>query len=196
MDRSVHELRDAFFRLLDRGESAASPLWHEVWKLFLEHPWYQAELHEATKRLVGRGQAPADMAEDIEHDALILLSQHLRRAAHLHVNRELAEDHFTGWLARIVARDCSKALRAIRRAQRRAGSQQVAVEDIATRDLPMDEIIDLSLAISKLPDEWRRVLLLRLRGCGIAEIARRLRLSQTQVHRALQRGLSEVKRRG
>jgi RNA polymerase sigma factor (sigma-70 family) len=195
MDRSVHELRDAFFQLLDRGESAETPLWHEVWRLFLEHPWYLDELSQTAHRVVRKNHAPLQWAEDIAQEATLLFRLHLRRAVDLHVNRELAHDHFAGWLGRIIARDCSRALRAMRRAQRRAGGRQVDVEAVAPRGLPMDEIIDLGLAISKLADEPRRVVLCRLRGCGIAEISKSLQISQTHVHRMLQRALAQFERR-
>jgi hypothetical protein len=81
MDRSVHELRDEFYRLLDRGESPEVPLWHEVWLLFVGHPWYQAELRAAIERLVWRGRAPADKAEDIEQDALHMALHHCEIAS-------------------------------------------------------------------------------------------------------------------
>ena len=194
MDRSVHELRDAFFQLLDRGESAGAPLWHEVWRLFLTHPWYRDELSQTARQVVRKNHAPFQWADDIAQDATLLFRLHLRRAVDLHVNREFAREHFAGWLGRIMARDCSRALRGMRRAQRRAGGRQVHIEAVAPCGLPMDEIIDLGLAISKLADEPRRMVLCRLRGCGIAEISRRLKLSQTQVHRTLQRALAQFER--
>lgn len=196
MDRSPQELRDEFFSILDEGATASPDQWHRVWRLFIEHPWYQEELQQAARRVVRQARASAQWAEDIEQDAMLLLGQHLRHAVDLHVNRALAQEHFAGWLGRIITRDCSKALRAMRRAQRRAGHQQATVESAPARSLPMDEIIDLSLAISKLSADCRRVLFLRLRGWGIAEISRRLRMSQTQVHRVLQRGLAQLKRGG
>jgi RNA polymerase sigma factor (sigma-70 family) len=134
--------------------------------------------------------------DDITQQAMLLLARDLRHAADLHLDRAAAQDHFAGWLRKIIARHCQQAARSMRRAQRRAGLQQPAVLAASSRLFPTDSILDITMAIGKLPNESRRVLLLRLRGCGIAEIARRLHRSQTEIHRALARGLSRLRRSG
>jgi hypothetical protein len=61
------------------------------------------------------------------------------------VIRGLAEEHFSGWMGKIILRHCQQAARSMRRAQRRAGLQQPAVVAAASKSLPTDLILDLSL---------------------------------------------------
>jgi RNA polymerase sigma factor (sigma-70 family) len=190
MDRSVHELRDAFLGLLDRGESTAAPLWQEVWCLFLEHPWYQAELHQAARRVLRRQQAPARWAEDIAEDAPLIFAKDLQNAPDLRLDRTRPVERFCGLLATIITRDCQKALRSKRRNERRAGCSSLAVETAISPATPIDDMIDLRSAIEDLPPDCRAVVELHWHGWRIGQIAKELALSQTVVHRALQRGLS------
>jgi RNA polymerase sigma factor (sigma-70 family) len=197
MDRSEHELRDEFLRLLDDPSSrGGDDLWHAVWRLFVEHPWYQSELHHAALRVLATAGLHFQWADDVKQQAMLLLARRLRHSPDLHVDRALAADRFAGWLATIIAHHCRDAARSMRRAQRRAGLQQRVGFAAPSRPLPIDLILDLRSAIRKLPKELRRVLTLRLRGCGIAEISRQLRMSQTGVHRALKRVLSRLRQRG
>jgi RNA polymerase sigma factor (sigma-70 family) len=195
MDRSVHELRDAFFQLLDRGESAELPLWQEVWRLFVNHPWYQTELHRAAIRVLRRQQAPARWAEDIAEDALLVFAKDLQNAPDLHVDRAQPEERFSGFLATVITRDCQKALRSKRRNERRAGYSNLAVETAVSPIAPLDDLIDLRSAIKDLPPDCRAVVELYWHGWHIEQIAEKLTLSQTSVHRALHRGLSLLGRR-
>jgi RNA polymerase sigma factor (sigma-70 family) len=191
VDRSVDELRDEFYRLLDRGESAGLPLWHEVWLLFVRYPWYEAELHEAIKRLVWRGKAPADKAGDIEHDALLYFLKDLQNAPDLHVDRTLAEEQFSGLLARIIAHDCAKALRALRR-RNLAALPLPRGQEAVDRRADLDARLDLSAAIKRLPRPERRVLGMYRRGWTVRQIAARLGVTYWKARRTLRKGLARL----
>jgi RNA polymerase sigma factor (sigma-70 family) len=190
VDRSVHELRDEFYQLLDRGESTTLPLWQEIWLLFIEHPWYQAELHQAATRLLWRVCATADGTEDLEHDALLCFAKDLQHAPDLHVDRTQAKEHFSGWLARIIARDCSHALRTLRRGQTAAPMPRGY--DAVDRQIDVDAQIDLMAAIEKLPLSWRDVVALYYAGQGVGEIAESLGISYWKASRALRKGLARL----
>ena len=196
MDRSLEDLRDRFFGVLDQGAAEDKPLWQEVWRLFIGHPWYQTELRRAAVRTLRPARLHLQWIDDVIQDAMLLLARDLRRSADLHVDRAAAKDHFAGWLATIILRHCQQAARSMRRAQRRAGFQQPAVLAAASRNFPADLILDLALAIRKLPAESRRALVLRLGGYRLSEMSRRLHRSQTAVYRALARGLSKLRGAG
>jgi RNA polymerase sigma factor (sigma-70 family) len=191
MDARALELRDRFFTLLD--ENASSPyLWRHVWRLFVEHPWYQEELRQATLRLLRRRGAPLRWAEDIAQEAMLLLGEHLRKAAHLDVDRARAMHHFSGWLGRIIARDCQRALRSMRRSEKRAGIQGRSYEATQANATRSDKMIELAIAIDELPEECRGIVNLRLQGWRLDEIAARLNISYWAVNRALRCALSQV----
>jgi RNA polymerase sigma factor (sigma-70 family) len=191
MDRSVHQLRDEFFRLLDRGESAELPLWQEVWRLFVNHPWYQAELHLAAKRLLWRARAPAEWTEDIEHEALLFLVKDLQNAADLHVDRKRAEEHFAGWLARVIAHNCSHALRTLRR-EHRAARQLPRGYDLEDDRRQRKAQGDLSAAIEELPLPLRHAARLYYAGWNLGEIAKSLHISYWQARRTLRAALARL----
>ena len=191
MDRSVHQLRDELFRLLDRGESAAFPLWQEVWRLLVEHPWYQVELHQTAKRLVWRAQAPFDWAEDIEHEALLYLAKNLQHAPDLHVDRKLSEAHFSGWLATIIEHDCAQALRV--RLSHCDSMTQLSEHPDLKSVASIELLIDLKMAISNLPPRIRTVVELYGHGWSLREIAADLDISYWQAYRTLRTALRHLR---
>jgi hypothetical protein len=127
MDPRAAQLRDQFFRLLDEG-APSTQLYRHVWQLFVESPWYQQELHHAVWRTLRRTNSPLRWAEDIKQNAMLLLGEHLRKSADLDVDRARAAQHFAGWLGKIINRDCRRALRGMRRGEKRAGFQQRDLE--------------------------------------------------------------------
>jgi RNA polymerase sigma factor (sigma-70 family) len=187
--RSPDELRELFYAALDRPGDR-SGRWLEIWRLVIEHPWYQAELHASARRLVQRSRAPHDCAEDIEHEAILLFAQELRNAPDLHVDRAKSTQHFSGWLATIIERDCLRAMRGTRRRQRLEKVDKVHVKSAEARPVDLDEMIDLAAAFDKLPDEHRTVLLMRLDGLRIIDIAERLNTSKSRIGRVVQEALS------
>jgi DNA-directed RNA polymerase specialized sigma24 family protein len=78
---------------------------------------------------------------------------------------------------------------------RRAGFSSLAVESAVSPIAPLDDLIDLQSAIERLPPDCRAVVELYWHGWHIEQIAEKLTLSQTSVHRALHRGLSLLERR-
>lgn len=187
MDRRVHELREAFFQVLDRPGDRAER-WLDVWRLFVGHPWYQAELHHAARRLLWRTHAPRELFEDIEHEAMLYFAKDLRNAPDLHVDRTLFAERFSGFLARIIARDCLKALRALRRQERNETSFPRGYDPPA-RAANLEIALDLSAAIEELPAALRPVVALYRQGWPLNEIAARLDISYWQANRALRAGL-------
>jgi RNA polymerase sigma factor (sigma-70 family) len=189
VERSPDELREQFFAALDQPGDRSNR-WLVIWRIFVEHPWYQAELHRAASRLVRKAQAPIDLIEDIQQDAMLLLGRHLQTTAGLNVDRALADELFAGWLAAIIARDCAQVMRRRRRRQRGVSIDEASVESAAARPAMIEETIDLAAAFDNLPNEHRQVLLMRLHGLRIVDIAQRLKTSKSRIGRVAQEALS------
>jgi RNA polymerase sigma factor (sigma-70 family) len=194
VEHSPDELRVQFFTALDRPGDR-SHRWLVIWRIFVEHPWYQAELDRAASRLVWKAQAPSDLIDDIQQDAMLLLGRHLQKSADLNVDRALAAEHFSGWLGAIIARDCAQVMR--RRSRRRRARRGVRVDEAAVESAParpamIEELLDLAAAFDTLTDEHREVLLLRLHGLRLAEIAERLNISYWKAQRALRTDLAAI----
>ncbi|MGH7193515.1 MAG: sigma factor, partial [Candidatus Saccharimonadales bacterium] len=93
-----------------------------AWRLFIEDPWYQQELHRAAGWLARRARLPHCQAEDLSQEAMLILRSRLTRKPDLRLNRALAADHFEAWLRRVIRRHCLDALRRSRLRQRRCES--------------------------------------------------------------------------
>jgi DNA-directed RNA polymerase specialized sigma24 family protein len=181
VDPSAQDLRAQFFAALDRpGDQPGR--WLEIWRLFLDHPWYQAELKKATARVLRNMHPRGQWNEDIQHDAMLLLARHLRRAADLHVDRARARTQFSGWMATIIKRDCQQAARSLRTRLRK------------TRPLPRDQpapdrtaiiesAIDIALAIDKLPEPSRTVTALYAQSWTLQQIASKLKMKYAHAAR-------------
>jgi RNA polymerase sigma factor (sigma-70 family) len=161
-----------------------------IWRILVEHPWYQAELHRLASRLVRKAQAPSDLIDDIQQDAMLLLGRHLQTATGLNVDRALARDHFAGWLAKIIARDCAQVMRRRRRTRSDVRVDEAAIKSAPARPVMIEETIDLAAAFDNLPNEHRQVLLMRLHGLRIVDIAQRLKTSKSRIGRVAQEALS------
>jgi RNA polymerase sigma factor (sigma-70 family) len=189
VEHSPEELREQFFAALDRPGDR-SGRWPEIWRLIVEHPWYQAELTRTARRLVWRRRAPPDLADDIVQDAVLLLARELEHAVDLNVDRTLAESHFSGWLAKIIRRDCQQALRSRQSDLRQA--LPLPLEQPAQPDLSIDSLVDLSMAIAKLPTRIRTVVILHWQSWDLKQIAASLDISYWQANRTLRAGLAKI----
>jgi hypothetical protein len=101
MEHRASQLRDQFFQLLDE-EAISQHLGHDVWELFAENPWFQAEMHLAARRVLWKSRAPLQLAEGIAQDAMLRFGRQLRRRPDLNVKRSQAAEHFSGWLVTIM----------------------------------------------------------------------------------------------
>ena len=134
-----------------------------------------------------------DWLEDIENHAFMLFGVSLQRALDLHIDACRAEDHFPGWMAKIIRNDCLQALRHYRR------SHDPAVElresHLATdRGTPIDVKIDLSQVVEQLEAMERDVFVLYLMGYTTTEIATAKGIGYSKAYRILKRVKRSVRR--
>lgn len=193
LDASWQDLKARFQQALSAPGNEPAGSWIAIWRLFVGHPWYASELRRLARQALRDRSAPPEWLGDVEHDAMLLLARSLRHARDLHMDRAKAEDHFPGWIATIIRRDCLQAVRRLRALYGRT----VPLQD---HDMSLDrqkiiEVqIDVSLAIEKLDEPERTVLLLHRKGMTTREIAGRLGLDDGKAYRILRRGMTQLRR--
>jgi RNA polymerase sigma factor (sigma-70 family) len=135
------------------------------------------------QRFARRLCAGPEDAEDAVQNALWIL--------HRKVGMLRAVPAFAGWLFRVVAREC-------RRLMRKAGIalDPSELDAIAAPRIPNELQRDLASAIEALPDDYRRVLILRdIEEMTAPEAAEALNLSLEAVKSRLRRAREQVRER-
>jgi RNA polymerase sigma factor (sigma-70 family) len=135
------------------------------------------------QRFARRLCAGPEDAEDAVQNALWIL--------HRKVGMLRAVPAFAGWLFRVVAREC-------RRLMRKAGIalDPSELDAIAAPRIPSELQRDLASAIEALPDDYRRVLILRdIEEMTAPEAAEALNLSLEAVKSRLRRAREQVRER-
>jgi RNA polymerase sigma factor (sigma-70 family) len=178
------DLKEQYLTSLERGAD-----WLDLWQLFVEHPWYQAELQAIGERLVRRQSGFQISVDDVKQDAMMLLARKLRSSPDMHLDPERIDHSFPGWLATIIRRDCQEALRHIRRPQPQ--SSDAVNDDVlpARKATDLEARIDLSVCLDTLPEDLRTLVVLHTKGFEIAEMAAELEISYWKARRLLQEGL-------
>lgn len=189
---SWQELKDRFLQLLDSQTPAVD--WRLVWRLLVEHPWYQSQLDYCATWVLRSGKAPHQWLDDLRQDAILLLARTLRQRPDLGIDRCRANDKFAPWLRTIIVRDCREALRRMRRLHRRetALPQQPPTVD---RRQQLDVQIDLSMAIDALANPDRTLVSMYLHGYSVKEIARRLQRNYGSTNYELRRVMAGFQER-
>lgn len=160
-------LLDAFLGLLDREGPRASG--DQVCELFLADRWFQDLLDQRTRQAVERRAVPRNCRDDLEQTILLLFVQKARKAPNLHVKREVAKEHFGGWIWSIVDDLCLQAARRIRRHYR---FESGLVEEVENRSKQrLDQQVDVKLLVAELPVLTRTILSLFDEGYKLVEIA-------------------------
>lgn len=145
-------LRQQYQELLDRPPVDAAA----VWRLFVEDPWYQHELRRAARWIARHARPPYCEADDLCHDAMLLLRSRLTRKPDLRLNRALAADHFGAWLRRVIRRHCLDALR--RRCARQRRWERLPKDDALAEQSTGRRLAELREEIESLPPPERAVL--------------------------------------
>lgn len=181
------DLKERFLEAIEQGWH-----WEQMWNLFLKHPWYQTILLAHARRILRQQQLPISWHEDVQQDAILLLARSLRRRADLGIDMQQVHQHFAGWMATIIARDCQEAIRQMRRHYVREQTLP-DTDPLGLGQLPLDVKIDVSVAIQKLPDPERTVLTLWSEGLSVADIAQRLGLSYHRTHYLWRRATRQLR---
>jgi hypothetical protein len=99
MGSSSEHFRTSFVRLIQTRPAN----WGTVWRLIVEHPWYQQQLHACAERLLRRFACRSQSVDDVKHEAMLLLARDVERTTDLGLNASEAGAHFVGWMRTIGA---------------------------------------------------------------------------------------------
>lgn len=192
-DDSWRDLKGQFEQALRKEYECRELKWSEIWNLFANHPWYRSELRRAALRAIVESAAPIDWLEDIENDANMLFGQSLYRALDLHMDARRAEDHFSGWMAKIIRNNCLQALRRYRRSRMPTEKLREVHLAVTTRS-SVDVKVDVSRVVDQLSTVEKEVFILRIEGFTTKEIATMKGIGHSKAYRILQRVKIAVER--
>ena len=169
---------------------SAHQLGPRMWRLIVEHPWYQAQLKRISHRVV-RGSSGVVSTEDIQQEAILLLARSCQRRPDLRIRADQTPEQFSRCMRTIILHDCRQALRRLRR-----GPDEVPLDEIClaveTR-VPIDMAIDLDERLDKLSGKQQWVVRQYLHGRSLAEISEILGVGTTTVHRTLQSAIHSLR---
>lgn len=181
-------LSDQFQALLDRPPVDADA----VWRLFVGDAWYRQELRLAAQWLTRR-QRFQTTAEDLCHEAMLVLRNRAVKRPDLGLNRMLADDHFGPWVRRVIRRHCLDALRRLGVRQRRCNALSAA-DAVTDRDLPHWRS-ELHEEIASLPPRERAVLDAYCATGALGETAQLLNMNYQRARRTFLSGIALLRER-
>lgn len=161
-------LMRAFLALLQTGDPRTAG--DSVAELFFDNPWFHDLIVRRAKRAVETHAIPGNWRKDLEQEISLLFIQKAEKTPDLHVNLDVVEEHFGGWVWTIIDH---LAIEAVRRLHRVYRSDEILLDDFACspeRDIATK--IDVSLLIAELPPLAQTILTLFDQGHTLGAIAR------------------------
>ena len=183
-------------QLIAALEKSPRPSWFEIWRLFLDDPWYQAELAKHARSVIRATGGSAEWLDDVKHEAALILAGKLQKKPGLGLDRHGLAEKFPASIGIIARNQCRQALKRLRRIYR-TGSSLRPEQDV---DMPVglgevyERSLELSAAIDQLPEPFCTVLRLSQIGWNIRAIAERLDMSYWKAYRAFRGGLQRLRR--
>ncbi|TWT74872.1 sigma-70 family RNA polymerase sigma factor [Allorhodopirellula solitaria] len=180
-DELWEDLRSEFVDALQHAHS-----WLEVWQLFAGNEFYRSQLWGCAEISVIETGAPFGWADDVAHDAMLLLARQLQRRSDLGYQFDRPPEQFGNWLRTIPFRQCHEAIRSQRR--RHGRDLPLELDPPGERIEIIEQRIDVRTAIDGLDEPFRTILFLDCGGLSLREIADRLELTYDQVRYARTQG--------
>lgn len=167
--------------------------WFTIWRMIIEHPWFQRELRDCVGYTIRSSGLPTDLADDLEHEVFLLLAGKLARRRDLGMDVELAEQKFPAFMGTIIRNDCRQVARKLRRQFVRSPSL-LSPARVEGRTGEIESLVELSLEIDELDDPQRTILLLSMKGMTLKEIAQQIQMNYSQVCREYHHGRRQLAR--
>lgn len=183
-------LMRAFLRLLETEEAQDQAA--AVCDIFLNELWFQQLVERRARRSVESHAIPCDWHEDLEQQISLLFVQKVQHSPDLHVDRQVVEAHFGGWIWTIIDRLGVNAVQQLHRLYRGEGK---IVDDASAAKTNLDVKIDLGFALAELPPLTRTILSLYHQGHTLPEIADLVREKYWRVRDAFLSALAQLKER-
>lgn len=165
----------------------------DTWRHFAANQGYRRELRRAAARLLRARHLPRDRANDVVHDALLLLANCLRRNRNLGFKPEYGRERFVAWLRAVALSHCQWALR--RQTTRGRKPDELCEDWAATLEPNVIWRAELSDALESL-DERERAVVAAYRQLGSIEaVSECVGLSTTTAWRRFRAAVRILRRR-
>lgn len=141
-----------------------------VCDLFFGDPWFCDLVERRAKQAVDAHALPGSCRDDLEQEISLLFLQRAHKTPDLHVNFDVIESHFGGWVWTIIDRLCAEAAQHLRRVHRSA--EESLVNDVeSTAEQNELTKIDIGFLMAELPQTAQAILALYDEGYTLREIA-------------------------
>ncbi len=140
-----------------------------VCELFFGGPWFCDLVERRAKQAVDAHALRSGCRDDLEQEIALLFLQKAHKQPDLHVNLDVVEGHFGGWVWTIIDRLCAEAIQHLHRVYRFEGNLLDEVESTTKQN--EETKIDIGLLIAGLPQATQAILALFDEGYTLTEIA-------------------------
>jgi RNA polymerase sigma factor (sigma-70 family) len=189
-EQSAHDSLDAIYRRLLAGPAAD---YRQTWQVFAASGRYRAELNSAAARLLRERHLRVDRADDVAHDALLILAECLRRRGDLGFDPSHGQGHFLAWLRKVIRSHCQQALRRQRVREWRGAELDDEWAAQCTPTVPWRA--ELADAIQSLDEPLRAIVTAFQNHGSLDAVARQLGLSPTTAWRRFRAALQRLQSR-
>jgi len=166
--------------------------WFSIWRMIIKHPWFQKKLCDCVNCEICSSYLAGDLAGDLEHEVILLLAGKLARRRDLGMDLELAENKFPAFIGTIVRNDCRQVARKLRRQFLRSAT--LAAPQLITDQIEQRQSLsEMSLEIDELEDPQRTILLLKMKGLTLKEIAEQTQINYSKVCREYHAGCRRLR---
>jgi RNA polymerase sigma factor (sigma-70 family) len=176
------------------GEPQQSGHWFSIWRMMIGHSWFQQNLHDSAGYEIIASRLPPDLADDLEQEVILHFAGKLARQPNLGIDLELAKQKFPAFLGTIIRNECRQVARKLR-SQFLLSKSLPIPQRIEERSTQRKALVELSLEIDELKDPQRTIILLKLKGMTLREIAQRIPMSYSKVCREYRLACHQLKRR-
>jgi hypothetical protein len=148
---------EVFDIVLELRKPCPNATWLDMFRTLLRDEWFQQELTRQARSVRKKLKLRPDLSGDIKDDAIVLLSEKLKRLPDLNANLSQFSKHFGAWMRRIIGRICM------------AAGQKLLLEHMRSRFHASNEpqcssreqetmLIKLDDAIAELPEPEQQVV--------------------------------------
>lgn len=192
------DLYDRWKNLLLDEEVARDPQkpghWFSIWRMILGHAWFQRELHDCAGYEIFSSRLPPDLVDDVEQDVILQLAGKLARQPDLGMDLALAKQRFPAFMGTIIRNECRQVARNLRWQYLKSASLPMP-ERVEEHSGQRKALVELSLEIDELEDPQRTIVLLKMNGMTLKEIAQRIPINYSKVCREYHQACRRLKKR-
>lgn len=181
------ELQPVFDRL-GEGRNPA-----DTWQTCAQNTCYCRELSRIAQRLLRLYRLPADRADDVLQEALVLLCERLKTKPTLGFDASRGPEESVRWLRKVLRSHCQQVLRKERNHWRRHGDLNLQWMETAAQDFSWSA--ELEDGIRSLPQPLGEVVRAFRRLGSVRQVAEELGLKYQLAWHRLHDGVEQLRER-